>query len=157
MKNVIIITVALISMGAGAYFYSTQQPDFKLLSGEYKQWGEYRGDWLVINYFAEWCAPCLKEVPELNAFHHAIQGTSTKLFAVSYDAMPDTDLEQIKQKYSMQFPLLSSEFQATMPNPRPKQLPATYIINGEGELVKTLMGEQSKESLKAWVERLQGL
>jgi thiol-disulfide isomerase/thioredoxin len=45
----------------------------------------YRGDWLVVNFWATWCAPCRKEMPQLDALAARYQGRGVKVIALSVD------------------------------------------------------------------------
>lgn len=143
-------------MGFGLSFYQSQQVDFTTIDGEEYRWEDLKGKYVLVNYFAEWCAPCLKEVPELNAFYaFTTQQAEVELFAVSYDNLTDEQLMSIKQKYQMDFPILNAS-NASMPNEHPNQLPATFIISPQGKVLKKLLGEQTNESLQAIIEALQG-
>ena len=104
MQRLFIIMVASIALVSGYLFYASQQYDFATLGGQKYQWQDFEGQLTVVNYFAEWCAPCLKEVPELNTFNNwAEQQSNVQLFAVSYDALADEKLAEIQQKYAMEF------------------------------------------------------
>lgn len=153
-KTGLIIALAIISLVAGVFVQFWLKPDFKTVAGENYQWREFQGQWVVVNYFAEWCAPCLKEVPELNEFHAK---SDTPIFGISYDAEPDAKMQEIAAKYNMLFPIISAESDHQLPMTRPGSLPATYIIDGEGQVRKTLMGEQSYEKLQKTVALLKGL
>lgn len=157
MSNKIIFASAVLAAGMGIAANFFLSSDFKTLNDESHKWRDYRGQWVVVNYFAEWCAPCLKEVPELNEFDAMIQDKRVKLFAVSYDALSTSELQVIKDKYDMKFSVISSEPTPKMLTPLPKQLPATYIISPEGEVLKRLMGEQTSEGLLEIVQKLQTL
>lgn len=142
---------------AGYFAYDYTRADFKTISGETHQWRTLQGEWVVVNYFAEWCAPCLREVPELNEFHQQISSKPIQLFAVSFDNEPDDVLLNLQQKYAMEFPVISSGKQHDLKVPRPESLPATYIISPDGKIMKRLLGEQTAEQLLATIEHLKSL
>ena len=72
----------------------SNEPSYRLADGDSISFSELRGDWVVINYWAEWCAPCRKEIPELNELPAiaAEQGAVFKVFGVNYDGLQDADL-----------------------------------------------------------------
>lgn len=156
-KSVVFVIIILFAVGAGQLFYQWTKPDFVTLDGNEYQWRSLEGDWVVVNYFAEWCAPCLKEVPELNAFHEQTQSASIKLFAVSFDNDSTDKLQEMREKYQMTFPLVRSDKQHNIKVPRPNSLPATYLVSPEGEVKKRLLGEQTAEGLLKAIEALESL
>jgi peroxiredoxin len=148
LKKSILIISAMAALLSGAFSYSYFKTDFATLAGDSYRWNELRGQWVVVNYFAAWCAPCLREIPELNKFSlFATKQDNISLFGLSYDPLSDEALAELRDKYQMEFPLITSK-NASMPNPRPQSLPATFIISPKGEVVKQLSGEQTNESLQ---------
>lgn len=144
------------AIALGLYSYQSMHYDFKTLNGDTYQWRELQGQWVVVNYFAQWCAPCLREIPELNQYHADIKAKQgIKLFGISYDRLDNNQLKAIKQRYAIDFPLITGE-PAWMPNTRPRQLPCTYIINPQGQVAKQLLGEQSRETLLHTIASLKG-
>lgn len=151
---------ALLAVSAFALGLSWQQinkTDFETLSGEQYRWRDLHGQWVVVNYFAQWCAPCLREVPELNKFAD-IAGKSgdLALFAVDFDQLSHQKLEDIKHQYQMQFTLIKAGAK-NLPFEKPQQLPATFIITPEGKMIKRLLGEQSSDGLLEQIRLLQRL
>lgn len=155
LKKSIIALLCLLAVVLGIVVNLNQRVDFKTLDGEEYRWKTLQGNWLVVNYFAEWCAPCLREIPELNQFY-----TENKqhlaMFAVSFDALSSTQLAELKTKYNIQFPVIA-QFNADTPMSRPNSLPATFIIGPDGRVVKQLLGEQSAESLTLAIKHLKRL
>lgn len=144
-----------LAIGLGVYWH--QQKDFTVLDGNTGRWQDYHGEYVVINYFAEWCVPCLREVPELNAFaQYASAESGVSLFAISFDDLDNDSLRAIRDKYNMEFDLIETA-EANMPNPRPGSLPATFIIGPDGKVLTQLLGEQSSEKLQARIAQLKGL
>lgn len=103
--------------------------------------------WLVINYWAVWCGPCRKEVPELNALHHALHSQGVRVFGVNYDQLEGEALLADSQQLGIEFPVLSADPATHFNLPETHGLPATYIINRQGELVGQLRGEQTQQSI----------
>lgn len=154
LKNLALMFILTASAGAGVMLYQYTQPDFKTLSGDKYTWRGLKGEWVVVNYFAEWCAPCLREVPELNEFHELTSDQQIRLFAVSFDNEPDDILAKIKDKYAMHFPLISTDSLRNLKVPRPESLPATYLIGPDGEVKKRLLGEQTANQLMQVIDAL---
>ncbi|MBF7072876.1 TlpA family protein disulfide reductase [Glaciecola sp. MH2013] len=150
MKKIILyLSAGLLALTAGISIQYYTKYDFATLDGSTYTFNELEGNWIVVNYFAEWCAPCLREIPELNHFQEKAlaDNTKIKLFGVSYDAMQDHELQLIADKYDIQFPLIT-DVDTALPFELPKYLPATYLIRPDGSLAGQLLGEQSARSLQ---------
>ncbi|WP_100657255.1 TlpA family protein disulfide reductase [Alteromonas flava] len=156
MQKWLFAVVAGCALAAGIVLYQSQQYDFQTLQGDSYQWQQLEGDWVVVNYFAEWCAPCLKEVPELNAFGQwAEEQSNVHLFAISYDALSREKLSDIATQYRMTFDLLVPELTRHVPVKKPQYLPATFIIKPDGSITPPLLGEQTNQSIQAALVQLQ--
>lgn len=148
------VVLAGLALGLGVWVNLSLKVDFTTLDGEKHKWSSLQGKWLVVNYFAEWCVPCLKEIPELNHFYQQ-HSPEIALFAVSFDPLDDEALTSLQEKYQMQFPLINRL--EVMPwQQKPVSLPTTYIIGPDGEVKRQLKGEQSADKLLALIKKLQG-
>jgi thiol-disulfide isomerase/thioredoxin len=106
-----------------------------------------RGQWVVINYWAKWCKPCIEEIPELNELDHLHDDIT--VLGVNYDGATGEDLATQLRELNVAFPTLDEDPAELLGQPRPSVLPTTLIINPEGELVHSLVGPQTLESLLA--------
>lgn len=102
------------------------------------------GKWTVLSYWAEWCGPCQKEIPALNAFYKNNQDKII-LVGIHSDLLDQKSLQKIAKDLKIQFPLLQSD---------PLQLvdslvgtPSTYFISPSGQVHGPLLGPQSERSL----------
>ncbi len=112
----------------------------------------FRGQWLVLNYWATWCAPCRKEIPELSALHSAREDIT-----VLGLAFEDTDIksfDEFLEEFHPSYPLLLVDVYAP-PEPfgAPRVLPTSIILNPEGYPVKTFMGPVTKEDIEAFIDQ----
>jgi thiol-disulfide isomerase/thioredoxin len=105
----------------------------------------------VVNYWAEWCKPCIKEIPELNELAQA--NPELRVFGVNYDGFTGEELAQQVQKLGIEFPLLAEDPATRLGTARPVVLPTTLILTPDGELAATLVGPQTLESLLAAIEQ----
>ena len=106
---------------------------------------ELRGRWVVINYWAEWCKPCIKEIPELNEL--AREYPDLAVVGVNFDGAEGEELANQISQLGIAFPVLAEDPAARLGIPRPAVLPTTLILDPQGKLAQTLVGPQTLESL----------
>lgn len=155
LKKIFILMLAVLALAMGIWVNQLLKADFTDLQGQNHQWKNGQGKWTVVNYFAEWCAPCLREMPELNHFYQQYSDQYA-MFAVSFDALDAAKLDVLADKYDIQFPIIARLQNLPWQTP-PSSLPTTYILDQDGNLKKQLKGEQSAEKLRNVLLHLQGL
>ncbi|MEO5342878.1 MAG: TlpA family protein disulfide reductase [Gammaproteobacteria bacterium SHHR-1] len=122
--------------------------DFRLndLDGKPVDLGAQRGHWLVLNFWAHWCAPCRSEIPELIRFQ--TQHPDIRLFGIHAEQADAAQLRDFIQRFEPNYPqLLIGELPLTPIEPL-KGLPTTAIINPQGELVSKHTGAVSAAVLE---------
>ncbi|WP_421134559.1 TlpA family protein disulfide reductase [Alteromonas sp. A079] len=153
MRKLALLLLFIVPLGVGVFVYQSQQFDFETLDGTTHSWSDMQGEWVVINYFAPWCAPCLREMPELNAFSNALP-SNTRLFAINYDRLSREDLSKLVTKYDIELNVIFAQQNTTLPLSKPAYLPATFIIGPDGKVKETIMGEVTEHSLKTRLHSL---
>jgi thiol-disulfide isomerase/thioredoxin len=108
---------------------------------------ESKGQWVFVNYWAQWCKPCIKEIPELNALN--ADHSDITVLGVNYDGVTGEELAKQLTDLQVGFDTLSSDPSAALGIPRPVVLPTTVIISPSGDLHSTLLGPQTLETLLA--------
>jgi thiol-disulfide isomerase/thioredoxin len=114
---------------------------------------EFAGKPLLVNYFAPWCAPCLREMPLLAALQR--EG-KIRVITINYDPASPAELTELAQRYRIAVPLMIPLDEASLPFPRPSALPTSYLLDEEGRLQETLQGELDEAklaALSAWAAR----
>jgi thiol-disulfide isomerase/thioredoxin len=155
LKKIVIALTALVALLVGLWTQQSLKVDFTTLDGQEHRWSDSQGNWKIVNYFAEWCVPCLREMPELNHFYQQYND-EVSIFAVSFDQLSKEQLMALQQKYDIQFPIIDRL--NTLPWGRaPNSLPTTYILDADGKLQKQLKGEQSVQKLIQTINELKAL
>lgn len=139
MKRICWLIVAAL-LGA-----CTPAPQFTDGAGNNLSLSALTGKPLLVNYFAPWCAPCLREMPRLNAL--AAEG-QIAVVAINYDPTTPAELGQLATRYEIKVPLLIANADASLPFPRPGALPTSYLLDSEGKLKQTLVGELDQQQIE---------
>ena len=79
---------------------SCQNNDIDIYNGSDSSIDKLNGNWIVINYWADWCAPCIKEIPELNEF--ASENDDLLVYTFNFDQLDEEDLAPIAEKFNIQ-------------------------------------------------------
>lgn len=112
---------------------------------------KYVGKWVVINYWAKWCKPCIEEIPELNALDQSY--SNVIVLGVNYDGATGEELALQVKKLDIHFSTLSRDPYPDLEIRRPAVLPTTLIIDPQGKLSHTLVGPQTLASLAVATEQ----
>ena len=128
-------------------FLGCSQPD--LLTSENKKvyLDDLKGKWILINYWADWCPPCIKEIPELNKLNSQF-GDQVSVFLFNFDRLEGNELKKQLLKIKAEIPSLISDPQLIYNYDVPDALPVTFVIDKDGKLSMTLKGPQTLEEMK---------
>lgn len=119
-------------------------PRFTNAGGQTVTLDDFTGKPLLVNYFAPWCPPCLREMPLLAALQ---QQGEIGVIAINYDAATPAELTALARQHGITVPLLIPADESRLPFPRPAMLPTSYLLSAEGELLETLVGELDEQKL----------
>ena len=122
---------------------------------------EYRGEVVVLNLWATWCVPCIKEIPDLMTLESELDSRGMRLVAVSMD--DPADLGAVEAFRARHFP----EFRTWLRGEPDMDtlvsvvdfawngiLPTTYLINREGQVARKIQGKWSLDEFRTAVETL---
>ncbi len=150
MYHIFLFLCLLTSTGlhAEAVLYPTQ--------GKPIPFSKLHGKWVLINYWASWCEPCLAEIPELNQLYQHSNKNKLALFAVNYDMQPAEMQQQLAEENHIRYPALREDPANALHLGDIRGVPVTFIFNPQGILTETLYGGQTAEGIKKRLHDLSG-
>ncbi|WP_439878103.1 TlpA disulfide reductase family protein [Pseudomonas prosekii] len=140
--------IGALMLGGCGNDYGIDQDGQKVASGRLDK------QWLVVNYWAEWCGPCRTEIPELNTLAEELRSKKIGVFGVNFDNVQGEELKSASDKLGIKFTVLAQDPAEVFDLPRSEALPVTYIIDNQGKVREQLMGEQTAAGVMAKLEEL---
>ena len=115
-----------------------------------------KGKYLVINFWASWCTPCLKEIPAFVEFYKENSG-HVEILGLDFEPVNVEVINEFVERFSINYPIiLYSHINDTEFNKFGEivGMPTTIIYSPEGELLQTFMGEITVEDLNKYISPL---
>ena len=109
---------------------------------------QYKGKWVIVNYWATWCPPCLEEVPDLVALYDSRKNKDVMVLGVVFDYKTTAEVAEYVDDMLMSYPIVLGDEGVTRQIGSAQVLPTTYIYNPRGILVKTKRGLVNKRYLE---------
>ena len=137
------------------FLSACSEPDYQMFNGSSGNIENLKGKWVVVNYWADWCPPCIKEMPELSAFYNDNKERVT-VFAYNFDRLEGEELQQMLIRFKVEVPSILSDPGELFGWEAPPSLPTTYIIDPQGNMKVMLVGPQTKEKLEMLIGKYKG-
>lgn len=115
--------------------------DFTLsdVDGKPFKLSNYRGRWVIINFWATWCTPCLREIPELSWFYDKYR-TQATVVGINYETIKTRNLKNFIYKHKINYPVLRLGQKPLAPFEPLLGLPSTFFVSPEGDYVARHIG-----------------
>lgn len=118
------------------------------IDGKTLSLSDYRGKWVVINFWATYCGPCLKELPMLETFHRKHSDKSAVVIGVNFELIDHDSLRRFVNELGLSFPNVQAGNEPLIPfEPLERGLPETFFVNPDGEYVDKHIGLLTYEDL----------
>lgn len=120
----------------------------KTLDGKTFTLAEHKGNWVIVNFWATWCSPCIKELPELSAFVTAHK--NVRAIGLAYEDTEVAEIREFLTKHPVSYPIAQVDtFEPPADFETPRGLPMTIIIAPDGSVAKKFTGPVDEAALKA--------
>lgn len=142
--------IALLSLGQ-AVQASTVGLHFTDINGKPINLEDYRGKWIVVNYWATWCPPCLEEIPELILFHENHKDSDAVVVGFNMEEKKSHKaLSEFVDENMMTYPVVPMSDDMKLIGNVPG-LPTTYLIDPSGKTVAMQVGEVTTKMLEDFI------
>ncbi|MGB3380534.1 MAG: TlpA disulfide reductase family protein [Rhodanobacter sp.] len=129
-----------------------EQPTLKVstLDGKSFDLAAQRGHWVIVNYWATWCVPCIKEMPDIS--HFVATHKNVRAIGLAYEDSDTADIKAFLARHPVVYPIA----QVTVDKPlkdfdAPRGLPMTYLIDPQGKVAQRKLGPVTEALLKQWI------
>ncbi|CEG27701.1 thiol-disulfide oxidoreductase ResA [Bacillus sp. B-jedd] len=131
-------------------------PDFVLtdLEGNEHKLSDYRGQGVFLNFWGTWCKPCEKEMPYINNQYKQFKDRGVQVLAVNISES-NVAVQTFSDRYGLSFPIVLDKDSQVMNAYGVGNLPATFLVDKEGRIVRYHTGQLTEQAVKAFMESIE--
>jgi thiol-disulfide isomerase/thioredoxin len=120
--------------------------------GKLHSLSDYKGKWVIVNYWATWCKPCLKEIPQLITLSREYENNAVVVLGIDYEDLDLKTLLGFMHDHHMSYPVLRTNPLAAQKLGPILGLPMTFVITPQGELATTLVGQITRSGVEQAID-----
>lgn len=110
----------------------------------------YKGKWVLVNYWATWCPPCLEEIPDLIALHENKKNNMV-VIGVAMDYRSAKQVTDFADSLLVNYPIVLGTSRVINQIGPVQGLPTTYLYNPEGKMVAQQVGPITREAVQKYI------
>ena len=133
---------------------SAQAADFVLqdMQGHTLKLADYRGKWVLVNYWATWCPPCLHEIPELNRLHQAHQDKDLVVIGIVTNYANRAVVADFLKTHPVSYPVVLGDEKIYAVIGELDVLPTSYLYAPNGKQVAIQTEEVTRASVENYIK-----
>jgi peroxiredoxin len=133
-------------------------PQFALkdLEGHTLRLEDLRGKVVLLNFFATWCAPCRREIPDLEQLYRRFSGQGLQIVGISLDMEGASVLKPFVQHYEITYPVAVGTREVVVAYGGISGIPNSFLIDRTGRVAKHFVGFHPVQELEHSVQDLLG-
>ena len=132
------------------------QLTLKDIQGRYVRLSDYRGKVVLVNFWATWCPPCRKEIPELIRLQREYRSRGLQVVGVTYPPQKLAEVRRFVRKMKVNYPVGLGTKQTILRFSQSETLPMTIVIGTDGRIRDIIEGillpEEFEQKIKPLLE-----
>ncbi len=118
------------------------------LDGKAYDLSAHRGNWVVVNFWATWCGPCLKEMPDLSALDAMRE--HIEVIGLAYEDITPAEMQGFLKQHPVVYPIAIIDTYAPPKDfATPRGLPTTYLVAPDGKVARHFLGPVTASDIDA--------
>ncbi len=120
------------------------------ITGKAHKLSQYKGKWVLVNFWATWCPPCLEEIPDLVALHEN-KKNNVVVLGVAMDYRSGEQVKDFADSMLVSYPIILGNRKSAAQIGPVEGLPTTYLYNPQGKLVAHQVGAITREDVESFI------
>ena len=131
-------------------------PAFTLqdLNGKNVSLADFRGKVVVLDFWATWCPPCVKEIPHFVELHEQYKDKGVEIVGISLDQAGVSVVKAFVQKYQINYPILMTDGKVDKAFGGILGIPTTFVIDSVGNIRQKYVGYRDKAVFETDIKTL---
>ena len=130
-----------------------QEFAFKDTHGQEQRLSNYRGKWVLVNFWATWCPPCLDEIPDLISLHNTHKDTDLVVIGIALDYSSPKGVMEFAERHAISYPIVLGTHEMAGQVGEAEALPTTYLFDPAGKQVGHQEGPITRDSVEEYIHK----
>lgn len=113
----------------------------------------YKGKWVLVNFWATWCPPCLDEIPALIALHDKYKNTRLEVIGIAMEYQDPKQVLDFADSMFISYPIVLGNSKIAAQFGPLQGLPTTYLYNPTGKLVAYQVGGITQQAVESYISK----
>jgi thiol-disulfide isomerase/thioredoxin len=131
---------------------NTSSTHMTSLTGEEISLADYRGKVVLVNYWATWCMPCVKEIPDLVKLYNDYKGNDFEIIGI-YVNSPAPQVEKMVKDLGINYTIVQENPRVTAQFGEITSIPRTFILDRDGNIVEDLVGMRNYQTFETMIKK----